>query len=53
MQGTIRAAIRGTLPANATLSALKKAAGVDHLERIALLETAGGKEIPACPGRGG
>lgn len=49
MQGTIRAAIRGTLPANATLSALKKAAGVDHLERIALLETAGGKKFLLAP----
>ena len=49
MQGTIRAAIRGTLPANATLSALKKAAGVDKLERIALLETAGGKKFLLAP----
>ena len=49
MQGTIRAAIRGTLPANTTLSALKKAAGVDHLERIALLETAGGKKFLLAP----
>ncbi|RPH70484.1 phosphotransacetylase [bacterium] len=49
MKGTIRAAVRGTLPANATLSALKKAAGVDHLERIALLETAGGKKFLLAP----
>ena len=49
MNGSIRAAIRGTLPANATLSALKKAAGVDHLERIALLETADGKKFLLAP----
>ncbi|MEI7432664.1 MAG: methanogenesis marker protein Mmp4/MtxX [Methanomicrobiales archaeon] len=49
MKGTIRAAIRGTLPANATLRALKQAAGVDHLERIALLETAGGKKFLLAP----
>jgi putative methanogen marker protein 4 len=49
MQGTIRAAIRGTLPANATLTALKLAAHIDHLERIALLETAGGKRFLLAP----
>jgi len=49
MKGTIRAAVRGTLPANATLKALKLAAGVDHLERIALLETAGGKKFLLAP----
>lgn len=49
MHGTIRAAIRGTLPANSTLTALKQAAGVDHLERIALLETAGGKKFLLAP----
>ncbi len=45
MDGTIGAAVRGTLPANKTLAALKKAAGVDHLERLALLETADGKKF--------
>jgi putative methanogen marker protein 4 len=49
MNGIIRAAIRGTLPANATLGALKTAAGVDHLERIALLETANGKKFLLAP----
>jgi putative methanogen marker protein 4 len=49
MNGTIRAAIRGTLPASTTLSALKQATGVDHLERIALLETAGGKKFLLAP----
>jgi len=49
MAGTIDAAVRGTLPANATLKALKLAEGVDHLERIALLETAGGKKFLLTP----
>ncbi len=40
--GSIDAALRGTLPANATLSALKREMGVHRLERIALLETARG-----------
>ena len=47
--GKIDAAVRGTLPANETLRALKQAAGVDHLERIALLETAGGKKFFLAP----
>jgi putative methanogen marker protein 4 len=47
--GVIDAAIRGTLPANATLKALKRAAKVDHLERIALLETASGKKFLLAP----
>jgi len=38
--GKIQAALRGSLPASATLSVLKKTAGVDRLERAALLETA-------------
>ena len=50
MAGRIDAAVRGTLPANVTLKALKKAAGVDHLERIALLETVIREKIPSCPG---
>jgi len=49
MAGRIDAAVRGTLPANATLRALKKAEGVDHLERIALLETAQGKKFLLTP----
>jgi putative methanogen marker protein 4 len=40
LAGTIDGAVRGTLPANETLQYLKKACGVDRLERIALLETA-------------
>ena len=49
MAGRIDAAVRGTLPANATLKSLKKAAGVDHLERIALLETISGKKFLLTP----
>ena len=48
-KGTIDAAVRGTLPSNATLKALKIAEGVDHLERIALLETACGKKFLLTP----
>jgi len=49
MSGVIDAAVRGTLPASSTLKALKKAAGVDHLERIALLETVHGKKFLFAP----
>ncbi|MDV4343891.1 methanogenesis marker protein Mmp4/MtxX [Methanoculleus sp. YWC-01] len=47
--GRIDAAVRGTLPASATLKALKRAANVDHLERIALLETADGHLFLLAP----
>ncbi len=47
--GTIDAAVRGTLPSSSTLKALKKAMGVDHLERIALLETVHGKKFLLTP----
>jgi putative methanogen marker protein 4 len=47
--GRIDAAVRGTLPANSTLKALKIAEGVDHLERIALLETVQGKKFLLTP----
>ena len=47
--GRIDAAVRGTLPASSTLKALKQAAGVDHLERIALLETADGHLFLLAP----
>ena len=49
MAGRIDAAVRGTLPANTTLRALKKAEGVTHLERIALLETVNGKKFLLTP----
>jgi putative methanogen marker protein 4 len=47
--GHIDAAIRGTLPANNTLSALKTAFGVQHLERAALLETSDGHRFFLAP----
>lgn len=47
--GRIDAAVRGTLPASSTLNALKLAAGVDHLERIALIETADGHLFLLAP----
>jgi putative methanogen marker protein 4 len=47
--GRIDAAVRGTLAASTTLKALKQAEGVDHLERIALLETAGGHLFLLAP----
>jgi len=47
--GNIDAAVRGTLPANETLKELKRIARVDHLERIALLETSGGKKFFLTP----
>ncbi|NLB00337.1 MAG: methanogenesis marker protein Mmp4/MtxX [Methanomicrobiales archaeon] len=47
--GRIDAAVRGTLPASSTLKTLKRAAGVDHLERIALLETADGRLFLLAP----
>jgi putative methanogen marker protein 4 len=49
MSGAIDAAVRGTLPANATLQALKRECGVDHLERIALLETVNGRKFLLAP----
>ena len=49
VSGKTDAAVRGTLPANETLRALKRACGVDHLERIALLETASGRKFFLTP----
>ncbi|MDD1718642.1 MAG: phosphotransacetylase, partial [Methanoregulaceae archaeon] len=49
VEGRIDAAVRGTLPANETLSALRRATGVPQLERIALLETAGGIRFLLAP----
>ncbi|MDV2481804.1 phosphotransacetylase [Methanoculleus sp. Wushi-C6] len=48
-EGRIDAAVRGTLAASSTLKALKRAESVDHLERIALLETAGGHLFLLAP----
>jgi putative methanogen marker protein 4 len=47
--GAIDAAVRGTLPASATLALLKKAMGVERLERVALLETANGRRFLLSP----
>ncbi len=49
VDGRIDAAVRGSLPASSTLKGLKLAMGVDHLERIALLETAGGHLFLLAP----
>jgi putative methanogen marker protein 4 len=49
LSGTIDAAVRGSLPANETLKALKEKTGRDHLARIALLETAGGIRFLLAP----
>ena len=45
----IDAAVRGTLPANRTLSLLRDATGVDRLERVALLECADGRRFLLAP----
>lgn len=39
LSGTIDGAVRGTLPSGTTLRYLREAASVNHLERIAVLET--------------
>ena len=47
--GRIAAAVRGTLPANKTLSLLKRASGVETLLRAALLETPRGEKFLLAP----
>lgn len=47
--GRIDAAVRGTLPSGATLRVLKETAGVDHLERAALLEDGKGRRFLLAP----
>jgi putative methanogen marker protein 4 len=49
MDGEIDAAVRGSLPSSATLRALKAAAGVDHLLRIAILSTRKGQRFLLAP----
>ena len=49
MGGQIDAAVRGTLPAHSTLRYLREAAGVDHLQRVALLETGDGRQFLLAP----
>ncbi len=48
-EGIIDAAVRGTLPATTTLQELKRQFGIPTLERIALLETAAGKQFLLTP----
>lgn len=48
-EGRIDAAVRGSLPANETLGALKRCMGVQALERIALLETFQGQKFLLAP----
>ncbi len=47
--GSIDAAVRGSLPSNQTLSALKRIFGVSRLERIAFLETPDGIRFLLAP----
>jgi putative methanogen marker protein 4 len=47
--GVIDAAVRGSLPASTTLGHLRTAMQVDHLERIALLETVSGQKFLLAP----
>ncbi|MBP2144860.1 putative methanogen marker protein 4 [Methanofollis sp. W23] len=49
LAGRIEGAVRGTLPANETLRCLKAGCGVDHLERVALLESANGVQFLFAP----
>lgn len=48
-QGKTDAAIRGSLPANDTLRYVKQVFGVQHLERIALLQTQAGQRFFLAP----
>ncbi|MDD1663377.1 MAG: methanogenesis marker protein Mmp4/MtxX, partial [Methanomicrobiales archaeon] len=49
VDGEIDAAVRGSLPSSTTLRALKDAAGVDHLLRIAILSPPNGKKFLLAP----
>jgi putative methanogen marker protein 4 len=49
MDGDIDAAVRGSLPSSDTLRALKDAAGVDHLARVAILSTRKGRMFLLAP----
>lgn len=48
-EGRIDAAVRGNLPASSTLKYLKQTMGVEHLERIALLESSDGDLFLLAP----
>ncbi|WFN37289.1 methanogenesis marker protein Mmp4/MtxX [Methanomicrobium antiquum] len=47
--GEIDAAVRGTLPSNKTMKALKKRAGTNKLRRVAILQTADNKKFLLAP----
>ncbi|HTY52628.1 MAG TPA: methanogenesis marker protein Mmp4/MtxX [Methanomicrobiales archaeon] len=49
MDGEIDAAVRGSLPANETLRALREATGVARLLRIAILATPAGRKFLLAP----
>ncbi|MCP1663217.1 MAG: phosphotransacetylase [Methanocalculus sp. MSAO_Arc1] len=49
VKNEIDGAVRGTLPANSTLRHLREQTGAGHLERIAVLETAGGDRFLLAP----
>jgi putative methanogen marker protein 4 len=49
MEGRIDAAVRGSLPSNSTLRALREATGVGYLLRIALLSTRDGRRFLLAP----
>jgi putative methanogen marker protein 4 len=49
VEGRIDAAVRGSLPANETLRALREATGVEHLLRVALLSTGKGRRFLLAP----
>ncbi|MBN1167894.1 MAG: methanogenesis marker protein Mmp4/MtxX [Methanospirillaceae archaeon] len=49
LAGVIQAGIRGTLPAHDTLTTLRTAAGLSHLERIVLLESAEKRKFFLAP----
>lgn len=49
LRGEIDGGVRGTLPANETLRYLRESTGVDRLERVALLETIGGRRFLLAP----
>ena len=48
-KNTIQAGIRGTLPSERTLQAIKEKSGVRDLERVVLLETSYGKKFFLAP----
>lgn len=49
MDGSLSAAVRGTLSSHDTLHVLKKACGITEIERIVLLQTVSGKKFFLAP----